>query len=148
MAEDAKIDSSEVQKQCVAMRTQMAARTVTRLYEEALRPVGLKAGQFTLLMHVYGGAGRSITDLAGQLAMERTTLTRNLAVLEKLGLVAVAPEGDRRTRAITITAAGKAKLDDALPLWRQTQEKVAKVLGTDAVDDTRRMLEQLATLKL
>ena len=135
----------DVQNNCLAMRAQKAVRTMTRAYDEAMRPIGVTSAQFTLLMYVKSGAGQSISFMAEMLSMERTTLTRNLRPLEKAGLVAISNEGYRRTRSISLTEAGEQKLKDGLPLWREVQERTVRKLG-DNWRETRRMLDKLATI--
>ncbi|RMD63276.1 MAG: MarR family transcriptional regulator [Alphaproteobacteria bacterium] len=133
----------DVERECAALRTRMAARKVTRAYDEALRPLGLKVTQFTLLVAIRRGAPESISQLAEILALERTTLTRNLRRLEKDGLVAVGPEGYRRARSLRLTKKGEAKLERALPLWRATQNRLVKRLGKDRWHETRALLSDL-----
>ncbi|MEM6796190.1 MAG: MarR family winged helix-turn-helix transcriptional regulator, partial [Acidobacteriota bacterium] len=85
---------AEIRRSCLAMRVQKANRVVVRHYEEKMRrPLGVTAPQFTLLVHLWEGAGRSISFLAASLRVERTTLSRNLRVLEKQGLIALSEEG-------------------------------------------------------
>lgn len=115
--------------ECACRRMRMAARKVTRLYDDALRPLDIKVTQFTLLVAIQRGAPDSISRLADWLAMERTTLTRNLALLEKLGLVRVGPEGARRARGLTLTRKGERMLERALPLWREAQLSLERSLG-------------------
>lgn len=133
-----------VSRECAALRTRMAARAVTRAYDEALRPLGLRVTQFTLLASIALGAPDSISALAELLAMERTTLTRNLRLLEKEGLVAVGPEGYRRARSLRLTAAGRRKLDQALPKWREAQDHLISKLGATRWRDARALLSELA----
>lgn len=124
----------------------MAARSVTRVYDEALRPFGLKITQFTLLVAIRTGTPASISRLADHLAMERTTLTRNLRLLEREGLVTVGPEGYRRARAMALTEAGETKLKETLPVWRATQDHLVATFGAGHWNDARRLLEGLSRL--
>src|SRR5215470_12825992 len=91
---------------CVCNKTRIAARLVTRLYDEALRPTGLRATQFAVLVALDGDGAMSIAALAKLMAMDRSTLTRNLRPLETGGLVARGDEGWRRSRTVEITAKG------------------------------------------
>src|SRR3954471_4884968 len=102
---------------CMCHKTRMAARAITRAYDEALRSTGLRATQIAVLAAVGARGALSIKSLADSLEMERTTLTRNLRPLEEQGLVAIAPEARHRSRMLTLTSAGKAALLKALPLW-------------------------------
>jgi DNA-binding MarR family transcriptional regulator len=121
----------EVIENCACSKVRMAARAVTRAYDEALRPVGLRATQLAVLVAVGVEDTVSITALAGSLGMDRTTLTRNLRPLEKDGLVAVGNEGWRRSRALAITKQGRARLREALPLWQRAQDALRHKLGDD-----------------
>ena len=107
----------------------MAARAVTRSYDEALRPIGLRATQVSLLAAIALEGAMSIAALARFVGMDRSTLTRNLAPLEKDGLLAVGGEGWRRSRSLDITAKGRARLKQALPLWEGAQRRLKREMG-------------------
>jgi len=136
--------SKNVATECAALRTRMASRAITRAYDEALRPIGLRVTQFTLLNAIKLGTPDSISGLADRLAMERTTLTRNLRLLEREGLITVGPEGHRRARSLHLTEAGERKLEQALPRWREAQDKLVAALGPDRWDDARNLLVDMA----
>jgi DNA-binding MarR family transcriptional regulator len=107
----------------------MASRIVSRAYDEALRPTGLRATQVAVLAAVGARGALSIKSLADSLEMERTTLTRNLRPLEEQGLVSIAPEGRHRSRMLALTTAGKAALLKAMPLWEKAQQSSMHQLG-------------------
>ena len=109
---------------CTCFNLRRAARLVTQRYDHALRPTGLTANQVSILVAAYHEDGHGMTALAGILGMERTTVTRNVAILERLGLVDVHPGRDRRERRAVITETGKDKLREAVPYWQQAQEEV------------------------
>lgn len=115
---------------CAAFRLKKAARLVSQAYEEALRPVGLKITQFSLLTAARMAGGPSMTDLAAAMGMDRTTLSRNLKPLQRRGLVTLAP-GRGRARRIEITAAGRSLHDAAMPHWQAAQERLFAALGED-----------------
>ena len=119
----------EVVESCVCHRTRMAARSVTRLYDDTLRPVGLRATQLAVLVAVGGDDVVSITALAKFMGMDRSTLTRNLAPLGREGLIRVGIEGWRRSRTVEITKQGRSRLREALPLWEKAQETLRQKLG-------------------
>lgn len=104
---------------------------VTRIYDAALRPVGLKATQFTLLATLARFPDIPVTRLAKALVMDRTTLTRNLKPLESRGLLAVAHEEDQRVRRIRITDQGRRLLQQALPQWQRAQSRMVEGLGRE-----------------
>jgi DNA-binding MarR family transcriptional regulator len=114
---------------CVCFNLRKVARAVTQLYDEALRPAGLRVTQFSLLVAVRRLEPVSVTPLADLTVMDRTTLARNLELLERQGLIEIAFGRDRRTRIVTITAQGNAALAEALPLWQKVQTRVVDALG-------------------
>jgi DNA-binding MarR family transcriptional regulator len=115
---------------CLCHRTRMAARAVTRLYDEILRSVGLRATQLAVLVAATNENVVSITELAKFMGMDRSTLTRNLTPLEREGLIGVGNEGWRRSRTVAITYKGRARLREALPLWEKAQNIARQKLGS------------------
>jgi DNA-binding MarR family transcriptional regulator len=122
---------------CLAMRR--AARLVARRYDEALRPVNLNNGQFALLAAVAGLGASGIQMIGEQLGMDRTTVTAALKPLQRRNLLAVAvADRDQRGRTVQLTAAGRALLEEALPLWRSAQAGIAGELGGEAAAEALR----------
>jgi len=115
---------------CLCHRTRMAARVVTRLYDENLRSAGLRATQLAALVAAANESVVSITALAKFMGMDRSTLTRNLTPLEREGLIRVGNEGWKRSRAVAITNKGRGRLREALPLWEKAQDIVRQKLGS------------------
>jgi len=118
---------------CSCFAARRAARTITQHYERHLKPSGLKVTQFTLLAMLAMAGPQALTRLAEQMAVERTTLTRNLRPLLARGLVAESGADDGRVRLLAITKRGTAAAVAALPRWREAQASVARRLGTGAV---------------
>ena len=114
---------------CTCLSLRKAARAVTQMYDEALRPSGLRATQLSLLFSVEHGGPCGITELAKMLVMDRTTLTRNLKPLLDQKLLEVINGPDRRRRPIAITTKGRSVLVRALPLWQEVQTRLAFGLG-------------------
>lgn len=110
------------------------------MYDEALRPTGLRSTQMALLMAAQGAPCVTLCGLAELLVVDRTTLTRNLKPLEKKGLLRVECGEDRRARSVCITDSGVAVLKQAIPLWAEVQTKVVGSLGEDRFD---RMVDDL-----
>jgi DNA-binding MarR family transcriptional regulator len=132
---------------CVCFNIRKSARAITQLYEEALRPTGLRATQFTLLVATRVMGAVTISDLAKALVMDRTTLTRNLKPLEQQGLIRIlSGKVDRREREVTLTTSGQETLDVALPLWKTIQNHVTQELGQGRV--TRLLNDLAATVKV
>lgn len=121
----------EIGRTCACFNLRRAARLVTQRFDRHLRQSGLKTNQFTILMASYDQDGILLTRMAGILGMERTTLTRNLAPLERLGLITTEPGDDRRERRIRITEAGIELMEKALPLWREAQKEVVETIGPE-----------------
>ena len=114
---------------CTCFNLRKAARAVTQMYDEALKPSGLRATQFSLLSVVENNGPIGIAELAKRLVTDRTTLTRNLKPLLREELLEVVEVADRRQRPITLTPRGRDTLARALPLWREVQARMAAGLG-------------------
>ena len=114
---------------CTSFNLRKAARAVSQVYDEALKPSGLRGTQFSLLVVVEGRGPAGVTELAKAMVMDRTTLTRNLKPLLAQGLLEVVDGPDRRRRPIAITGHGRETISRALPLWRQAQTRIAGALG-------------------
>ena len=138
--------ASQVANACACNALRRAARKVSRLYDNALKPAGIKNTQLTMLSAVALQKDVTLTALADSLAMERTTLLRNLAPLEKNGWIKVSAEGYRRTRTVDLTAKGNKVLQDALPLWKTAQESIRKKMGGKDLDVLSAELKRLAAV--
>lgn len=126
---------------CVCFRLRRAARAASRAYDELLAPSGIRVTQFSLLSVLKALGPLTVTELAEVAVMERTTLTRNLRVLEKQDLVSSKPGLDRRQRVISLSKHGRATLKVATPLWREAQRRMVDGLGTPR---KQRLLRDLA----
>lgn len=130
--------------ECLCIHLRRAARGVTRHYDEALAGFGVNVAQFSLLRHLQRLERPSITTLAEAMGLERSTLGRNLRVLQAEGLVALAEGDDQRNREGVLTAAGKQLLQAAHPAWEQAQADLVERLGGGQRDQLVRLLNQLA----
>ena len=133
----------EILASCACHKVRTAARAVTRAYDEALRPVGLRATQMTVLVATAADDAMSITALAKVMGMDRSTLTRNLRPLEAEGLITLGNEGWRRSRTLEITRKGRARLREAVPLWEKAQQTLRGKLGDRRWDVIRKDLDDL-----
>jgi len=130
---------------CLCLHIQRAARAVGRRYDDALRPMRLTNGQFSLLMSLNRAEAPSIGSVAALLAMDRTTLTANLKPLERRGLVKVAVDAaDRRSRLMSLTPAGRALLAAAIPLWKRAQTMNERLVSPSSGDRLRADLRALS----
>ncbi len=119
---------------CTCLLMRRAARRITQLYDEHLRPAGLKTSQFSLLANLRQADGVAMGELADRLSMDRTTLTRNLKPLARSGWIALDVDaGDRRRTRLALTDAGRDTLRDAVPHWRAAQRALRERVGADAV---------------
>lgn len=115
----------KVRDACLCLHVQRAARALARRFDEALRPVELTNGQFSLLMSLNRPDPPSMTPVASLLAMDRTTLTAALKPLERRGLVRVTPDpNDRRGRLLQLTTKGQEALARAVPIWEATHREL------------------------
>jgi DNA-binding MarR family transcriptional regulator len=132
-------DLEAIGKTCFALHARMTARLLSRTYEAALRPLGLKLPQFGILGAIGHGTTASETVLADRLGLERTTLVRNLKVLAENGWIEPLT-GDGRGLRHRLTPAGQAILEAAIPLWQNAQDQLeAKLKDTDAEEARRAM---------
>lgn len=136
----------EIGRTCACFRVRKAARAITKLYEELLRPIDLRATQFSLLMATRVMGPVTLVKLAEAMVMDRTTLTRNLQILEKRGLITIKPGEDRREREISLTAAGLEVLTKAVPLWEKAQNRVKKGLGEERLQNLLGDLSKMISL--
>lgn len=114
---------------CLIMNTRMAARAVTRRADRKLRGFGVTAAQFNILGVLSEDSAASITEMAADLAMDRTTLSRNLAVLERRKLVSTGTGEHARMRRIELTLEGRRIFESILPEWRRSQEELRSLLA-------------------
>jgi DNA-binding MarR family transcriptional regulator len=130
---------------CLCLHVQRAARTLARRFDDALRPIGLTNGQFSLLMSLNRPEPGGLASVATLLAMDRTTLTAALKPLQRRGLLTVAKDpADRRGRRLSLTPAGKTLLASAIPVWEQTHQDVEALLKIGDLDRLRRSLLALS----
>lgn len=114
---------------CTCGKLREAARAVTLLYDNAFKSSGLLSTQLGVLHTIYNSASITISELAGELGVDRTTLTRNLSVLERQGLITTSSGKDHRTRIVTITPKGRSYIAKAIPLWNEVQRKIKEQMG-------------------
>ena len=133
-----------VRDTCLCLHAQRAARSLARRFDDALRPVGLNNGQFSLMMSLNRPEPARMGDVASLLAMDRTTLTAALKPLTRRGLVEILIDPkDKRSRRLVLTDAGRALLAEAVPIWEKNHAEIDKLLG-DA--EAQRLRDGLVTL--
>ena len=133
-----------VRDHCLCLHVQRAARALARRFDEALRPVGLTNGPFSLMMALNRPVPAAFGPLAALLAMDRTTLTAALKPLQRRGLVDIAVDpADRRGRLLTLTEDGMVLLASAVPIWQRTHEIVEAAMPDGAPATLRDTLPKL-----
>jgi DNA-binding MarR family transcriptional regulator len=133
-----------VRDTCLCLHVQRAARALARRFDEALRPLALTQGQFSLLMSLNRAPPPSIGEVAALLAMDRTTVTANVKPLERRGLVKVRVDAeDRRNRRLELTGAGRALLAAAAPIWKRAHAATERRLKSSSPDILRTSLHDL-----
>lgn len=140
---DALDDIRTCARTCATANVRRASRAVAKIYAERLAAAGLEPTQYSLLVACSLAEGTTVSRLAELFAMDRSALARNLAVMEKRGLLLVKPGEDRRTRKVTLTDHGRAALAEALPHWRAAQGKVEQKFGAERL---ARLLSELQAL--
>jgi DNA-binding MarR family transcriptional regulator len=114
---------------CACFSVRKAARSITRAFDAALAPSGLEATQFSVLAALVVSRRFTMGELADWLGVDRTTLTRNLRPLVRVGYVSIEQGADQRRRLLRLNAAGARKLKAAFPLWRAAQRRVIAAFG-------------------
>jgi len=134
-----------VRDSCLCLHLQRAARALARRFDDALRPLGMTSGQFSMMMALNRPEPPSIGSVASLLSMDRTTLTAALKPLKRRGLVTVTVDNsDRRSRRLKLTAAGRGLLARAVPVWRRTHAEIDRLVPDDGAERLRRDLHALA----
>ncbi len=129
---------------CACFQLRKAARAITQLYDGYIHQAGVTPNQFSLLMIVFRAGELSPSEMARAAVLDKTTLTRNLRLLEQQGLLLTAPSPtDRRAKRITITPAGIDTLDRVLPHWEAAQQRMVEYLGEEDFDRLMASLEHL-----
>ncbi len=137
---------AEVLAACACLQLRKATRVVTRLYDEALRPVGLRSTQMPILVTLAARGALSVTDLADSLVLDRTTLIRTLRPLQRRGFIEVGLDDGRRTRRAALTAAGREAAAAAVPLWAEAQTQVMDGLGPKQMREMQGSLSRVVSL--
>jgi len=132
---------------CIATRVRQLSRIITRVYDDALRPLGITASQYTLLTQLAARDGITAVEIGGDLDIEKSTLSRNLKRLLALGHIAMDPPAGRRGRGLHLTPKGQAVLKEAFPVWQMAQTRATGVMGPESrvvLDDLLEHAEKLA----
>ncbi len=133
---------AEAASTCACFNLRKASRAVTKLFDGALQPTGLRSTQFVTLLsvHLHGPVG--LPALAKELVIDRSTLTRNLAVLQKNGLIESSSLNGKRSRVFRLTDDGVQSVTEGIPLWEKAQSRFVTQFGRTKWADTLAVLSE------
>ena len=135
--------AEEIARDCIAVRLRALNRAVSALYDEALRPHGLRVGQLNLLVAIARMGVARPSDVCRVLQMDKSTLSRDVEVMRRNGWLEVDDSAGGRARPLRVTAEGQALLEAVLPAWRRAQEKAEALLGEPGAAAIARVVEGL-----
>lgn len=119
-------------KTCICFNVKKATRTITQIFDDIYRPLGLRSGQVSILMSLSALEKCTIFELAELICLDRTSLSRNLTPIEKLGLIDIqAGTKDKRTKVLKLSPKGENILAEAYELWKKAQINIVNVIGAE-----------------
>ena len=137
-----KHEAAEVIRDCIATRLRMADRVNTKVYADALRPLGLKVTQMTMLVVAEDRGLIRQSEVGAELRLDDSTLSRNLERMRANGWLEGVPGEDSRVHSYRLTAAGRALLERVIPAWRGAQKQAKGLLGDAGVRALRRFASE------
>jgi len=137
-----KREAAEVVRDCIATRLRMANRVITKVYDDALRPCGLKVSQMAMLAVAQDRGLIRQTEVGAELQLDDSTLSRNLELMRENGWLEEVSANDARVHSYRLTEAGRALLDKAIPVWRNAQGEAQRLLGDAGVQALRRFARE------
>ena len=140
-----KLDNSvdTIAGECIAVRMRMLNRIVTNLYDEALRPLGLKVSQMNILVAVAKMGTARPAEVCERLHLDVSTLSRNVERMKARGWLEVVPDQDGRAQPFQLTRQGRKLLEKAVPAWKKAQRQATSLLGTGIVDQLNQAIGRL-----
>ncbi len=134
MAAQTKIRTEDViARECLVVRLRLLSRVVTNIYDDALRPLGVKVSQLNILVVAARLGLARPADVCQRLQLDTSTLSRNVERMRAKDWLEVVEDDDGRAQPFRLTAKGKRLLERAMPAWEKAQKKVKKLIGADAV---------------
>jgi len=131
---------------CLATRVRQLSRIITRVYDDAMRPLGITASQYTLLAQLAARDSITAVEIGHELDIEKSTLSRNLKRLLALGHILMDPPAGRRGRGLHLTPKGQAILKDAFPIWQDAQTRAVSAMGAESRNVLDGLLNQAEKL--
>jgi DNA-binding MarR family transcriptional regulator len=133
-----------IARNCIGLRLRLLNRVVTNLFDEALRPLGLKVSQLNILVATAKLGVAHPARVCEILQLDTSTLSRNVERMRARGWIQIVPEDDARTQPFRLTARGRRILERAIPAWEKAQQEAVQLLGEDGVVMLDRMTKSLA----
>ena len=121
--------TEEMGEECIGVRVRLLNRVITKIYDDALRPLGITTNQMSILISMLRKGFSTPSEIGNFLKMEKSTLSRNLDRMRKSGWLAILAGEDGRSQCLRMTPKGKRVVEKSWPLWRSAQKKAKKVLG-------------------
>ena len=131
---------------CLATRVRQLSRIITRVYDDAMRPLGITASQYTLLAQLAARDSITAVEIGHELDIEKSTLSRNLKRLLALGHIIMDPPAGRRGRGLHLTAKGQTILKEAFPIWQDAQKRAMSAMGAESRNVLDGLLSQAEKL--
>jgi DNA-binding MarR family transcriptional regulator len=132
-AQSKKRTEDVISRECLAVRLRILNRVVTKIYDDALRPLGVKTSQLNILVVTAKLGLARPTEVCERLLMDTSTLSRNVERMMARDWLEVVEDEDGRAQPFQLTAKGRKLLDRAMPSWENAQEKVKKLIGADSL---------------
>ncbi|MFM0643654.1 MarR family winged helix-turn-helix transcriptional regulator [Paraburkholderia bryophila] len=133
-----------VEAECPGFQARVTARALTRYYNACLKPLGLTAEQFSLLVGIGAAEGTTLVDLADKAGVDPTTLSRNVQNLESRDLVRATGGRGRAGKRLALTASGRRLMADAFPVWKMAKAELAGRMGDEKLRSARQAMAELA----
>jgi DNA-binding MarR family transcriptional regulator len=137
--------SQRIAKECIAMRVRRLNRVVTKIYDDSLRPLGLRTAQQTILVAISLMNTPTPTDIERRLSLDKSTVSRNVERMQRRGWLEFVPREDGRSHYLKLTANGAKLLRESRVLWHIAQKRVASLLGKEGVTALSRVFSTLGT---
>jgi DNA-binding MarR family transcriptional regulator len=131
---------------CISTRVRQLSRIITRVYDDALRPLGITASQFTLLTQLAQQDGITAVEIGHSLDIEKSTLSRNLKRLLNDGHITMDPPAGRRGRGLHLTPKGESVIQRGYPVWKDAQNRTIRVMGPESRSTLDNFLAQAEKL--
>lgn len=144
MAKSSKTTIDDIAGECIAVRLRMLNRVVTNIYDDALRPLGLKVSQMNILVAAAKMRTARPTEVCEHLHLDVSTLSRNVDRMKARGWLEVVPNDDGRAQPFRLTTQGRRLLERAVPQWDHAQERVKELLGSDIVKELNHAVRRIS----